>query len=39
MKPAAAVDQMPGDFATILEGMREVMELERGIGLAAPQVG
>ncbi|MCB9833019.1 MAG: peptide deformylase [Planctomycetes bacterium] len=39
LKPAATLEAVPEDLATILEGMRHVMKLERGIGLAAPQVG
>lgn len=39
LSPAARVETVPENIEEILEGMREVMELERGIGLAAPQVG
>jgi len=39
LKPAATLDQLPGNMEDIVIGMRKVMQLERGIGLAAPQVG
>ncbi|MEZ6197379.1 MAG: peptide deformylase [Planctomycetota bacterium] len=39
LRPAATVETVPENIDEILAGMREVMELERGIGLAAPQVG
>jgi peptide deformylase len=39
LRPAARVEEVPENIEEILAGMREVMELERGIGLAAPQVG
>ncbi len=39
MKPATALDAAPEDLDEILVGMRHVMKLEKGIGLAAPQVG
>ncbi len=38
-RPAAPVGEIPDNIEDIVEGMREVMELEKGIGLAAPQVG
>ncbi len=38
-RPAAPLDGIPDDIGDIVDGMREVMELEKGIGLAAPQVG
>ena len=39
LKPAVAVCGLPENLGEIVDGMRHVMELERGIGLAAPQVG
>lgn len=39
LNPAAPVDGLPENLDEIVDGMRRVMELERGIGLAAPQVG
>ena len=39
LRPAAPVEGTPEDLDEIVAGMRRVMELERGIGLAAPQVG
>lgn len=39
LRPAERVEAVPENIEEILVGMREVMELERGIGLAAPQVG
>ena len=39
LKPAATLDSVPENMGEIVEGMRKVMTLERGIGLAAPQVG
>lgn len=32
-------EPLPENLGEVLEGMRHVMEIERGIGLAAPQVG
>jgi peptide deformylase len=39
LSSAAPVDALPSNLLEIREGMRHVMKLERGIGLAAPQVG
>ena len=39
LNPAAPVEELPENLDEIVDGMREVMEMERGIGLAAPQVG
>ncbi|MEE9391046.1 MAG: peptide deformylase [Planctomycetota bacterium] len=39
LKAAALVEELPENLDEIVAGMREVMALERGIGLAAPQVG
>ncbi|MFT7616622.1 MAG: peptide deformylase [Planctomycetota bacterium] len=39
LKTAARLEEVPENLDEILEGMRHVMKLERGIGLAAPQVG
>lgn len=39
LNPATPVGELPEDLSEIVDGMRRVMELERGIGLAAPQVG
>jgi peptide deformylase len=36
---ARDVDDIDGDLATLVHGMYETMDLEEGIGLAAPQVG
>ena len=39
MRPAESVDELPENLPEIVDEMRRVMKLERGIGLAAPQVG
>ena len=39
LKPAKRLLERPDNLDAILDGMRHVMKLERGIGLAAPQVG
>lgn len=39
LKPAAQLAAVPENLEEILTGMRHVMKIERGIGLAAPQVG
>jgi len=39
LKPAEKADPCGEDSAALIEGMREAMDLERGVGLAAPQVG
>jgi peptide deformylase len=36
---AREVEVIDGDLATLVRGMYETMDLEEGIGLAAPQVG
>jgi peptide deformylase len=36
---ARDVDDIDGDLVTLVHGMYETMDLEEGIGLAAPQVG
>jgi peptide deformylase len=36
---AREVEEIDGDVATVVHGMYETMDLEDGIGLAAPQVG
>ncbi len=36
---AREVAEIDGDLATLVHGMYETMEVEEGIGLAAPQVG
>jgi peptide deformylase len=36
---AREVDDIDGDLVTLVHGMYETMDLEEGIGLAAPQVG
>src|SRR3954463_3776513 len=36
---AREVEDIDGDLATVVHGMYETMDLEDGIGLAAPQVG
>jgi peptide deformylase len=36
---AREVEEIDGDLATVVHGMYETMDLEEGIGLAAPQVG
>jgi peptide deformylase len=36
---AREVEEIDGDLATLVHGMYETMDLEEGIGLAAPQVG
>ncbi len=39
LRPAKLLEEVPEDLDEILVGMRHVMKVERGIGLAAPQVG
>ncbi len=39
LKAAARLEELPDNMDEILEGMRHVMKVEKGIGLAAPQVG
>lgn len=39
LKSAAPIEELPSNLDEIRDGMRHVMKLERGIGLAAPQVG
>lgn len=39
LKTAARLEELPDNMGEILEGMRHVMKVEKGIGLAAPQVG
>jgi peptide deformylase len=39
LRKADILERVPDDLPEIVEGMRHVMGLERGIGLAAPQVG
>lgn len=39
LKKAETLTAVPENLAEILEGMRHVMQIEKGIGLAAPQVG
>lgn len=39
LKPATPIEELPSNLDEIRDGMRHVMKLERGIGLAAPQVG
>jgi peptide deformylase len=36
---ARDVDEIDGDLVTLVNGMYDTMDLEEGIGLAAPQVG
>lgn len=36
---AREVDELTGDLVTLVNGMYDTMDLEDGIGLAAPQVG
>jgi peptide deformylase len=36
---AREVQEIDGDLATVVQGMYETMDLEEGIGLAAPQIG
>jgi peptide deformylase len=36
---AREVDDIDGDLVTLVHGMYETMDLEEGVGLAAPQVG
>ncbi len=39
LKPASVLEELPSNIEQIRDGMRRVMTLEEGIGLAAPQVG
>lgn len=39
LRKADALEKVPDNLEEIVEGMRHVMKIERGIGLAAPQVG
>lgn len=39
LKLATPIEELPSNLDEIRDGMRHVMKLERGIGLAAPQVG
>jgi peptide deformylase len=36
---AREVDEIDGDLVTLVHGMYDTMDLEEGVGLAAPQVG
>jgi peptide deformylase len=38
-KVATPIEELPSNLDEIRDGMRHVMKLERGVGLAAPQVG